>query len=280
MSRIATINAGLDMLRLGFTPSCQTGLSRLLGDIGIRARPQSRVALNGTEQARLKARMIMVFGLKQLAFDLGRIPEGADRAMLAKLLSDEKISGVRVSKAGPDRSAFSKLLVRLSGGPIGLEPEQFAALRPSGVIVVENRQAFDHFDRITFPIPDEYRDWIPVFRGSPEWPQDVMQRGLVLAGAPVLAFPDFDPAGLTQSLALPFFHDILWPGEAELTHAIANGGGNAERFILQNPGNRDRLAACSHPTVAKIWSIIDRFGRVPAQEYFIKDQMVLCAERS
>lgn len=273
MRRIRTINAGLELLRFGQARRCQAGLSRILGDIGIKARPGAHVRLDGTEQARLRARLITTFGLTRAAFDLGRIPEDADRATLARLVADEKLSGLRVGGTGSDRAAFTRLLVRLGEHPIAMEPEQFAAIRPTGVIVVENRQAFDCFDRISFPVPDAYRDWIPVFRGSPEWPQDVMQRGLVLAGAPVLAFPDYDPAGLSQSLALPHFLDVLWPGEDALTRAISEGRGNAERFHQQLSGNRARLEACEHPTIRKIWRIIYRHGRVPAQEYFLADQV-------
>lgn len=269
MSRLRAINAGLEVLRCGETPRCAAGLARILGEIGIRAQAGKPVRLTGVEQARLKARMISVFGLKPAAFALGRIPEDADRALLASLLADEKISGVRVGGPGRDRTAFSKVLVFIDGAPVAREPEEFAALHPEGIIVVENREVFDRFDRISFPVPEAYRDWLPVFRGSPEWPQDVMQRALGLAGAPVLAFPDLDPAGLTQSLALPGFVDILWPGEEALVRSISEDVGNAERFNLQLAGNRERLEACTHPTVRQIWRILDKYGRVPQQEYFL-----------
>ncbi|WP_411840039.1 hypothetical protein [Paracoccus sp. ME4] len=238
------------------------------------ARPGGHVRLGGTDQARLRARLISTFGLTPAAFDLGRIPEDADRATLSRLVGNEKLSGIRIGGAGPDRAAFCRMLLRLGGHPVAMEPEQFADIRPAGVIVVENRLAFDRFDRISFPVPDGCRDWIPVFRGSPEWPQDVMQRGLELTGAPVLAFPDYDPAGLSQSLTLPHFVDVLWPGEEALTRAVSSGRGNADRFLLQLAGHRARLEACEHPTIRKIWQILDRHGRVPAQEFFlIPDQL-------
>lgn len=264
------INLALQVAQLQGTSKCPAHLEPLLNSIGVAARRGKPVRLNAGEARRLRSRIVQTYELAP-EFDKDpalRLPLGADRIELARLVGNEKISGARTGmELNPGLIA-----ARRAGKTVGLTEDEVCLLEPNGIILVENEAAFERFEDLSFDIPKEYDGYLVLFRGSPNKSQKICERALRRLGCPVVVFPDFDPAGLVNALAVPGMTRILWPGAAILSATLRDHASSEQKYLLQMKLALKTLSSCTHPDVRAIWSIIDACGRVPAQEAFISSR--------
>ncbi|MCE6958533.1 hypothetical protein LAZ40_05645 [Cereibacter sphaeroides] len=276
MSLAADINRALQLTELLSARALPAVLVPVLHEAGIMRAARGRpIHLTGQEALRLRARLVSRFELPERALNEPgfRLSEGADRIALARQIGNEKLGAAAVTLSRPPVHPGMVLLRRTASAAIEPLPVPEAAnvARP-GVILVENWLAFERFETLTFPVPAEFRGHAVLFRGDKEARQHTCESALALSGAPVVVFPDFDPAGLVNALAVPGMTRILWPGRAGLEQALREAATSEEKFTRQLPMAREKLARCSHPDVREIWEIIDRAGKVPAQEFFFAEQ--------
>lgn len=273
MTRIQAINAALKLTWTGGgifpaaigrsicenTPARQErdGSIKLSPDLAVQVRRHLQASLDLHEDA------MTVFGWK--------LPEKGSRADYAGLIGNEKIYAGKVTQ---DRDNQSGVVWFRPQGPRVTSfgwaaPDVIAALRPAGIILVENWETFRDFHLLDFPIPACWQSFLVVSRGSgPDAPQNASEAALRLCGCPVIVFPDYDPAGLIQAAAVPNMKDILWPGEERLNALCRQSHASGFKFTNQIGGNRDKLDKLEHPTLRRIWAIIKANGQMPAQEIF------------
>jgi len=136
------------------------------------------------------------------------------------------------------------------------------------VLVVENWEAFEHIERVTFDLCAAGQNPLVVFRGSPVYRQDHIRSLLENLRLPVYAFVDFDPAGLVIAQGLPHFVDLMSPGLDELERAFG-ACTNTERYQSQLPETQALLDAANHPAVVAHWRLQKKHGKALPQEYFL-----------
>lgn len=275
MRRINLINKGVTLARTLEARECPAGLVSLLEEVGVEARRGKKVCLTPDQAARFLLRLKSHFELSPqvLSNPHFKIKESTERISLAKHIANEKIGGGSVTAArgaikGPViafRESFWRPFEYLSQSEI-------RGRLSKGVIVVENWQAFDWMPEISFEIPARFSGLPVVYRGDPELRQDICEAAIREGEGPVVVFPDFDPAGLVNALAVPRMSDILWPGASGLEAALQAHASSEKKYGWQVADARKVLQACRHPDVMAIWKIIDEWGRVPSQEVFFQSE--------
>lgn len=207
---------------------------------------------------------------------------GLSRAESLGLGADEKLSRAPVRR---DRVAVKPLPGRplhLDGEALRLPPRchieldgrRCAGLIGPGherVLLIENWEAFDALDALRLDLSAAGADALVVWRGGGEGCRSDHALALLAAlGRPVLAFVDYDPAGLLIALTLPHLAGVLAPPGAELAERLR--GGLRERYLEQLPQCAATLDAAVQPDVARLWRLIRSAGRALPQEAFIEPE--------
>lgn len=96
---------------------------------------------------------------------------------------------------------------------IDLPVEAAIGLQHDAIVLIENFEAFVCFEAAKAELP--YSTPLLAFRGDGINTPDAMLEFLRLAELPVIAWPDFDPAGLLLSSGLPGLSGILGPTEPD-----------------------------------------------------------------
>jgi hypothetical protein len=153
------------------------------------------------------------------------------------------------------------------GAVLNIDRDAADSLSTKGVIVVENEEVFYRFDRLNFPIPLCWWKYTVVFRGKAHVArQDTCEAWLRSAGVPVIALPDFDPAGLVLAASVPGLAGILWPGAGKLQQELQRRG-RKDLFEIQSD-YLDRLNRL--PDVfGDVGHIVSKAGRGLNQEAFL-----------
>jgi hypothetical protein len=266
-----------EVLNTGILRDRSGKLARLLREEGHVPKHGEFVPLS--MRSKLKARLISDYGVAPEILQPGAqfdLPQS--RRETYALLRDEKSGRHSVSqpvlmrhqpggclKVGESRSILPK------GAWMGIDLLDIPSMGHEGIILIENFEAFRFFDDLNFPVPKLWKDYLLVFRGAPVIsPQNHVQAFLHQAALPVIAFPDYDPAGLGQSLALPYVADILWPGEDALCKALYGHQGSEDIYHSQIAQYRTALENCSG-NFRKVAEFLKKAGRGVMQEAFIRD---------
>ncbi|MFG6080503.1 hypothetical protein ACEUZ9_001107 [Paracoccus litorisediminis] len=278
MSEISDINAVLkltaDMLKMGLARGwCPARFTPLLKGAGILRAKDGHVLLNESRARALRFALVSCYEITEAAIDdlSFQLPLSGSRADYARLTGREKIGGSKVTDGRDDISGA--VWFRPQGADVTssapARPDLIAGLRPEGIILVENWETFRDFHLLCFDIPQAWRNYLILSRGSgQDAPQHLCEDALRICACPVVVFPDYDPAGLAQALKVPNMVDVLWPGEEALRQLCAGGTASAEKYQAQVGIYGAALDRAHHETVGKIWAIIREYGRVPAQEVF------------
>ena len=169
--------------------------------------------------------------------------DDADRIGATRLGANEKLAGRqpregRVALRAPDG-------IRLDGRVLDLPKAAYLDLRVSettqfdhdALIVVENFEAFVNFEDACIDVP--FVKPLLVFRGDAINTQDAVLSLLLHASLPVVAWTDFDPAGLLIAKALPHCREIIAPADPD--KALTRFGQGVAGFI-QKPYSSVQLA--------------------------------------
>lgn len=96
---------------------------------------------------------------------------------------------------------------------IDLPVDAATGLRHDAIVLIENFEAFIYFEEANAGLPCSTP--LLAFRGDGINTPDAMLEFLRLTKLPVIAWPDFDPAGLLLSSGLPGLSGILAPAEPD-----------------------------------------------------------------
>jgi hypothetical protein len=145
--------------------------------------------------------------------------DDADRIGATRLGANEKLAGRqpregRVALRAPGG-------IRMGGSQLDLPKSAYLDLRVSetmqldhdALIVVENFEAFVSFEDAC--IETRFEKPLLVFRGDAVNTQDAVLSLLLHASLPVIAWPDFDPAGLLIAKALPHCREMIAPADPD-----------------------------------------------------------------
>ncbi|WP_339080613.1 hypothetical protein [Pseudomonas sp. TMP9] len=140
------------------------------------------------------------------------------------------------------------------------------------VLLVENWEAFEAIHRVTLDLSRAGDNPLVLFRGSPVYQQDSTSRLLEALAVPVIAFVDFDPAGLLIALGLPHFAGLIWPEESVLIPSFQDAL-NHERYQKQLIQTKATLDRTTNAEISECWALLRRYGAALPQEYFIHDSL-------
>jgi hypothetical protein len=139
------------------------------------------------------------------------------------------------------------------------------------VILVENWEAFERIDRLSFEVDQDLVCALVVYRGQPGgYTIRATRAFLKELDAPVHVFSDPDPAGLKLAMDFPGFADLVFPSPEELKKLFNAGRGDKARYIAQLPGTERVLEECQDPRILSYWQIIKAAGRAIPQEEFVR----------
>lgn len=207
--------------------------------------------------------------------DLGR----AESLMLAR---DEKFAGRSVGDGRLRVKALPGRILQVAGGSwrlpdradLGLDINTVLGdeIGHDALLMIENLQTFDDIHTV---VPDVMGDLLAhdplvIYRGDTQGGARADAVHALIGGTdlPVLAFVDFDPAGLLIASGLPRLDKILAPPLPNLT-AIIQAHGIAQRYL-------DQVAMAAHAMqqiqgdarIAPLWRVIHAVGKALPQEYF------------
>lgn len=271
---VESINKALALAQLRATRSLPASLVPVLKEIGIlRAQRGKPIEISLEESLRLRSRVVQLHALpadvlKNPGF---RLAGGGSRIILARQAGNEKMSRFGVTASRPTVPEGCVIIRdQVSPGYEIIPAHQAVARVKEGLILVENWQAFEFFEDLVFPVPHEWMSYPVLYRGDPEAKQDICEAVIRVTRGEVIVFPDYDPAGLVNALAVPRMSRILWPGRVALEAALPLAAISDEKYLRQVHAASAILSACTHPDVSAIWQIIRARGRVPAQEFFFE----------
>jgi hypothetical protein len=143
--------------------------------------------------------------------------------------------------------------------------------RHRNVILVENWEAFERIDRLSFEVEQGLACALVVYRGQPGgYTIQAARAFLKELDAPVHVFSDPDPAGLKLAMDFPGFAGLVFPSLEELQELFNAGRGDKARYIAQLPGTERVLEECQDPRILSYWQIIKAAGRAMPQEEFVR----------
>jgi len=108
----------------------------------------------------------------------------------------------------------------------------------SAIMLVENYEAFDQIDQVSFELPGEFANPLVIYRGDRhESRQDNVIAFLEAAQLPTMAFVDIDPRGLHIAAGCPNLLGIVAPDAVVLETTLASPAtGRRDLFQTQVPG--------------------------------------------
>ncbi len=145
-------------------------------------------------------------------------------------------------------------------------------IKHDALLVIENLQTFHQIHAVESLVMDHLSALNPLvtYRGDTQGGArvDAVHALISKTKLPVIAFVDFDPAGMIIATSLPRLDMILAPPLHQLAEIIRDHG-IADRFSLQvakTPHALQRMQADSR--VAPLWRVIQTAGKALPQEYF------------
>ena len=140
------------------------------------------------------------------------------------------------------------------------------------VLLIENWECFERIHQVTLDLTRAGENPLVLFRGSPIYQQDSTSNLLKALAVPVIAFVDFDPAGLLIAQGLPHFAGLIWPNKDELVPALL-AARNHERYLMQLGQTRGALEGTTNTEISECWALLRHFGAALPQEYFITSDL-------
>lgn len=141
------------------------------------------------------------------------------------------------------------------------------------VLLVENWEAFEFIECITFDLSRAGHNPLVVFRGSPVYQGDNVLGLLHGLALPVFALVDYDPSGLVIAQSLPHFAGLMVPQDNELLAALVKNT-NYNRYQSQLSQAQSVLNNAYHPDIVAHWKLLQEHGKALPQEYFLKQRNI------
>lgn len=204
------------------------------------------------------------------------------RAQSLQLARDEKFAGRSVGAGRLRLKTLPGHTLNVAGGSwnlplradLGLDLEAVLGhkIGHDALLVIENLQTFDDIHDVDVAVMDSLpaRDPLVIYRGDTQGGAraDAIHTLIQSTTMPVLAFVDYDPAGLVIASGLPRLAKVLAPSLQDLG-ALIQTHGIAKRYLEQ-------VATASHvlqqfkadSRIAPLWSVIHAAGKGLPQEYF------------
>ena len=208
--------------------------------------------------------------------------KGLGRAESLMLATDEKLTGHAVGDGRLRVKALPGSVLKVSGGrwvlpdrsDLGTDLRAVLGneIGHDALLIIENLQTFDDIHTVDSEVMGNLsaHDPLVIYRGDTQGGAraDAVHALISGTGLPVIAFVDFDPAGLVIASSLPRLDMILAPPLQELAKII-RARGIAKRYLEQ-------VATAAHAMqriqgdarTAPLWYVIHAAGKALPQEYF------------
>lgn len=208
--------------------------------------------------------------------------KGLDRAESLMLAKNEKLTSRTVGGGRLRVKTLSGSVLRVAGGSWSLPDRADLGLDLSAVIgseighdallIVENLQTFDDIHTVGSEVMDNLsaHDPLVIYRGDTQGGARADAVHALVSGTdlPVIAFVDFDPAGLIIASSLPRLDRVLAPPLQELAEII-QARGIAERYLEQVAMSAHAMQRIQgNARMAPLWHVIHSAGKALPQEYF------------
>lgn len=199
------------------------------------------------------------------------------RAEVSRLSNNEKDTARRVREAKVAIKSLPGRPLLFKTGPVTLPPGSNLDVSfewvvenslHDSVLVIENWECFERAHDVQL-LADITENPLVVYRGdasvyNTKYAYALMER----LQKPVMAFVDYDPAGIVIAKGLPCFESFLAPSDEALELLLA--GGNAERFSEQYSSNTVRvLETLEHEQLRHAWQLIKKHGKALPHEKLI-----------
>ena len=247
-------------------------LAEWLEDNAIGHVANRRIHLGAPDRARI-ARLLEARGVDP--HSLNAAPAEMTRSAAFGIAVDEKAGSAPI---GRDRSLIRAMPGRALRSASGLLlPESASVDVPNSTIVstcahdsvllVENRECFDHMERVAFRHEAFDADPLVLYRGSPG--VSAGSAALITElGLPVDVFGDMDPEGLAIAGRIPLARSFVHPSIDSMV-ALVRTKPNHERFREQIAGASG--ARDDHPAWLDVpWSFVIRHACALPQEAFLR----------
>lgn len=191
--------------------------------------------------------------------------KSSSRAVRSKRVAVKALGGAKLHMGQAELELPSGLSLDVSDDDAHLFEGHHA------VILVENWEAFERIDKLSFEIPSELLGALVVYRGEMgAYPIAAARAFLLNLGRPIHVFPDPDPAGLKLAMDFPGFSGLVLPPCDELAAIFRAGRGDTARYLAQLPGTERVLNEATNPQIQDYWRVIKAAGRALPQEEFVR----------
>ncbi|BBN88806.1 DUF7281 domain-containing protein [Azospira sp. I09] len=208
--------------------------------------------------------------------------KGLGRAESLMLARDEKLTSRTVGDHRLRVKALPGRVLQVAGGSWSL-PDRAdlgmdlnvvlgSEIGHDALLIIENLQTFDDIHAVDSEVMDNLtsHDPLVIYRGDNQGGAraDAVHALISGTGLPVIAFVDFDPAGLIIASGLPRLDMVLAPPLQDLAEIIQVSG-IAKRYLEQ-------VAMAAHAMqriqgdarMTPLWRVIHAAGKALPQEYF------------
>lgn len=146
--------------------------------------------------------------------------------------------------------------------------EEVGRLTPDLIVVVENFETLRQLERYEWVMArlTSAGTTLALFRGDTIYRLDDAHRCMDALNCPVWGFHDFDPAGLHMSMSIKNLSEHLVPPQALLLAAI-EAKKRSDLYFNQVDQYARTLAACGHPQVAALWTLMKSLKKGLPQEW-------------
>ncbi|MFG6572226.1 hypothetical protein ACGYLO_11535 [Sulfitobacter sp. 1A13353] len=246
-----------------------------LSNHGFQVRQGWKGVLPTRVKAAIRSDLVHLYGVAEEQIDVALEADDKSRAAGLARYGDDKSGRAPVMndrimiRAQPGQALnIGGAQIHMPDGAIMSIDTSTAGLHEAkGIILVENEEVFYRFERLNFPVPACWRSYTVVFRGKAHVArQDTCEDWLRGLDVPVIAFPDFDLAGLVFAAAVPRVSGLLWPGVARLEEMLKRAG-RKDLFEAQST-YLDKASRLEEPFADAAGTLI-KSGRGLNQEAFL-----------
>lgn len=170
--------------------------------------------------------------------------DGLSRSESLTLASNEKLSGTLVSRDRVAVKALREQPLMVCGHSyrfppsaelvVDLDDVLYNQIGHTSLLIVENKQTFQDINQVDEALIAFINNPLVVYRGDADSGAraDAVNFLIRSTSLDVIAFVDYDPAGLIIAAGLPRLNHIISPSR-EMLKAILEEYGNADRFMTQ-----------------------------------------------
>lgn len=255
-----------------------TGTSRRLADELNLGRIRGKtIYLSEGDHAEMRT-LLSANGYARSPVDLNGLSRG-----------DRLLAGTPNEKAGGEAVKRGRISVKTLAGQRLLIGNQELLLPPrchvdaewravldgmahSAIMLVENYEAFDQIEQVSFDLPSEFANPLVVYRGDRhESRQDNVIAFLDAVQLPTMAFVDIDPRGLHIAAGCPNLVGIVAPDALVLETALASPAtGRRDLFQAQVPGIERFLQGITDDSpLHPLWTLMARHRAGVVQERWL-----------